>query len=284
MTMTRRVALALTAVLASSTLVACNPPANKNQARKVGKESAPPSSPSSLANVEFVESERGGDPLVVGCADGQREGFADLAKFPTVAGCLGVWDGETSLRTPKSGKACGDDLDVCSTPADVCADGWQVCAGNGDYRDLSERLSADECRNGAGPGKFVAGISHVRRRGECPPPPGATTRYPCLESGFGSEAVCCGEGCKSGRCRDAVWAKGTRISVGKTEGCAKVTADNNGGVLCCKTPEPPESRPVPKTTARLPDDLGPRPPEPEEVDPAPDDNPSDEPDPPSPAP
>ena len=27
----------------------------------------------------------------VGCADGQREGFTDLAMYPDIAGCSGAW-------------------------------------------------------------------------------------------------------------------------------------------------------------------------------------------------
>ncbi len=229
-------------------LIACGSPASNNQARKVGKDAKlDDDSPQSLNDVKFVESPRDGDPATVGCADGQREGFADLTKFPDIAGCLGVWDGEVTLRKGKTSKACGDDLDVCGSPADVCAPGWHLCARDGDYKDLTSRVTWEECSDGAGPGKFVAAISHVLKKKECAPEPGPTTRYPCLDEGYGAEPVCCGELCKSGECKDSVWPGHTEISMGKAQGCAAVTSDRNGGILCCKDTGPSATpTPVPE--------------------------------------
>lgn len=248
--MTTRGLSALTAALAFTalTLAACGPTSNKNEPRRVSRNATLDSdAPSSLSNVEFVESERDGDPAVVGCADGQREGFADLNKFPTIAGCLGVWDGEMNLRKGKTSKTCGDDLDVCSSPADVCAPGWHLCARNGDYHDLADRISDKQCLEDAGPGKFVAAISHVKKKGECPDPPADNTRYPCLDEGFGAEPVCCGEGCRVGGCKNAVWEGNTAISVGKAEGCSTVSSERNGGILCCKDADSaPRPAPVPR--------------------------------------
>jgi hypothetical protein len=236
-----RAVLALSGLLLSTALVACGPPPNKNSAKKVGSEAkGDDNAPTAMADIKFQESPRGGDPKAVGCADGQREGFADLAKFPTIAGCLGVWDQATTLRKGKTSKACGDDLEVCASPADVCAEGWHVCARDGDYHDLSDRVDDQQCAEGAGPGKFLAAISHVKKKKECAPPPDASTRYPCLKSGWGAEPVCCGQDCKFGNCRDAVWAKKTKISRGTEQGCGGVTSDRNGGVLCCKDADGPK--------------------------------------------
>ena len=241
-----RALLALSGLFLSTALIACGPPPNKNTAKKVDKDAKlADNAPSALTDTKFDESARGGDPKVVGCADGQREGFADLAKFPTIAGCLAVWDGTMNLRKGKTSKACGDDLDVCSSPADVCAEGWHVCARDGDYHDLTDRIDQAKCRNGAGPGKFVAAISHVRKKDECAPPPGPSTRYPCLKSGYGAEPVCCGKGCRGGQCKDAVWKGNTLISVGTAQGCADVTSDRNGGILCCKDAGAPAPQPKP---------------------------------------
>src|SRR5690606_8016972 len=233
--------LALSGLLVSTALVACGPPPNKNAAKKVGTEAkVDENAPSPLSDVKFVESPRGGDPKVVGCADGQREGFADLEKFPTIAGCLGVWDQSMTLRKGKTSKPCGDDLDMCGSPADVCAEGWHVCARDGDYHDLSDRIDDKQCSDGAGPGKFVAAISHVKKKKECAPPPEANTRYPCLKSGWGAEPVCCGQDCLYGNCRDSIWAKKTKISRGTEQGCGGVTSDRNGGILCCKDSDAPK--------------------------------------------
>ncbi|MBM4345616.1 MAG: hypothetical protein FJ100_19770 [Deltaproteobacteria bacterium] len=71
-----------------------------------------------------------------GCADGQREGFADSAQWPQIAGCSGAWD-QPGI-TPNTVQAtCGNqggddgakaDGKGCSS-ADLCAPGWHVCKG-----------------------------------------------------------------------------------------------------------------------------------------------------------
>ena len=188
--------------------------------------------PRSLAGVDFVQSDKG-DPKVIGCADGQREGLADVTKYPNVAGCLGRWEGEKSLRLRKTGNVCGDDSKSCRVPSDVCAAGWHVCGWNGLGNDLRDRLDAEGCHKGTGPGKFVAAMSHLQTEELCPPPPDDRTRFPCKRTGIGSEPVCCGDDCQFGKCRDAVWLGETKISRGTAEGCGMANSSRNGGVLCC---------------------------------------------------
>ncbi len=188
--------------------------------------------PDPITKVKFVESEKG-DPRIIGCADGQREGFADLKKAPRIAGCMGTWDSSKSLADPPTGKPCGDDGDKCAVPADVCAPGWHVCGSNGNPRDLRDRATADMCHN-AGPGRFNAGMSHSPTD-EIDPCPTitASTKLPCVQAGLGSEPVCCGNDCLYGACKDGVWKDKTKISRGTSEGCGAVTSERNGGVLCC---------------------------------------------------
>lgn len=188
--------------------------------------------PKSLQNVKFIESEKGA-PEVVGCADGQREGFADMTKHKRIAGCVARWQGVHSLRDKPTGRPCGDDGDVCEVPADACAPGWHICGSDGKNTDLKSHTTWRACEKEAGPGKFVASMSHGQTDELCPPPPTANTEFPCMESGYCSEPVCCGEDCQYGKCRDAVWRGKTRISLGKAEGCGAVTSERNGGVLCC---------------------------------------------------
>lgn len=237
-----RATYALLGLLATA-VIACGPPPSKTTAKKVGKDDVgiDPNNPKQLGEIKFVESDKG-EPAVVGCADGQREGFADLGKYPTIAGCMGVWEEKVSLRKPGTRKACGDDLELCGAPSDVCAEGWHVCARDGDYHDLSDRVDGKSCRDGAGPGRFNAAISHVKKKKECPAAPGPNVRYPCLKDGWGSEPVCCGADCTPGKCRDAVWDKQTAISRGTSEGCGALSSERNGGVLCCKDADKP--RPV----------------------------------------
>jgi hypothetical protein len=245
--MQRPAAIALFGLL-SIGLIACGPPPGKNTAKKVGKDDRPDTPAQTLADIKFQESPAGGDPAVVGCADGQREGFADIAKFPTIAGCVAKWEGDMTLRKGPVGNACGDDSEACGSPASVCAAGWHVCARDGDYHDLTDRIDAAGCNEGAGPGRFNAAISHVKKKKECAPVPTETTRYPCLKDGYGAEPVCCGLDCRFGQCRDSVWDKQTRISVGKAQGCGALSSERNGGVLCCKDKEPAaQIAPLPAT-------------------------------------
>ena len=224
---TKLLALPLGAVLLGQTACVCGPGPNQG-----GYEDDTKDPPKSLQGVKFVESDKGA-PELVGCADGQREGFADLSKHKQIAGCLARWEGVKSLRDKPTGKACGDDGDVCPVPADACAPGWHICGMNGLHTDLKNHTSWRACEKEAGPGKFVAAMSHGQTDELCPPPPTATTEFPCMESGICSEPVCCGDDCQYGKCRDAVWRGKTKISLGKAEGCGAVTSERNGGVLCC---------------------------------------------------
>jgi hypothetical protein len=188
--------------------------------------------PRSLEGIDFIESAKG-DPRILGCSDGQREGFAEVEAHPRIAGCVGAWDGARSLRDEPTGKPCGDDADLCGAPADVCAEGWHVCGVDGLNTDLRSHTTWQACQESAGPGKFVAAMSHGQEQELCPPAPNAATEFPCFKEGFCAEPVCCGEDCSFGKCRDAVWPGRTKISLGKAEGCGGVTSERNGGVVCC---------------------------------------------------
>lgn len=215
--------------------------------------------PKSLQGIKFIESEKG-DPTAIGCADGQREGFADLQRHRRIAGCLATWEGTKSLRDKPTGKLCGDDVKgdakkepdkgVCTVPADACAPGWHICGSNGKNDDLKTHTTFKACNKEAGPGKFVAAMSHGQTEELCPPAPVADTVFPCMDSGYCAEPVCCGDGCQFGKCRDGVWKGQTRISLGKAEGCGSVTSERNGGVTCCydKNEDPPGALTAPAPT------------------------------------
>jgi hypothetical protein len=81
-----------------------------------------------------------GLPVEVGCSDGSREGFANPAAWPSIAGCSGAWSLPGLLgpdtRVPQCARAAGD---RGSNPAgsgcavaDLCALGWHVCEGPDD--------------------------------------------------------------------------------------------------------------------------------------------------------
>ena len=193
-----------------------------------------PRQPKKLAGLKLEQSKRG-KPEKLGCADGQREGFKDIEKFDDVAGCYGRWEGFKSLATPPTGEPCGDDRrGQCNEPADVCAEGWHVCGVGGNPDDLRDRLAWEHCQTDAGPSKFVAAISHNDDDKRCDPWNKTGGASLCKGAGYGGEPVCCGKDCEYSACRNGIWRRRTRISKGELEGCAKVTSDRNGGVLCCK--------------------------------------------------
>jgi hypothetical protein len=199
--------------------------------------------PMSGATSETVVDERGrslsvehgppGDPAVVGCADGRREAFIDSARYPNIAGCLGSWPGRQTLRARVTGRACGDELGPCATPADLCAPGWHVCGSNGAVAELRQ-VSAEECEH-AGGGRFAAGISHCKVQQGCAADPTPDASYACFPSGWCSEPVCCGRDCGDfGACRDGVWPQHTHIPFGQDQGCGSTESRRAGGVLCCR--------------------------------------------------
>ena len=202
---------------------------------RVGPEYAP----APLDGVVFDESEPG-PPQVIGCADGQREAFSDVKKFPNIAGCLGRFL-VAPLDDAPTGIPCGDDLgNLCDRPANVCSAGWHVCGTTDEGEDeLIALITADECDN-AGPGRFNAGISHTGWHDIDPCFEEANKdwknapKLSCMPEGRGGEPVCCGSMCEFGICKDGVWPGRTRISRGVAQGCTSVTSKRNPGVLCCR--------------------------------------------------
>lgn len=173
-----------------------------------------------------------GNPAVVGCADGRREAFLDLTRFPRIAGCLGSWMGRQSLRAAPTARACGDEIGPCDTPADLCAPGWHVCGANGAVQELRQ-VSAVDCET-AGGGRFSAAISHCKAQQGCSADPSPAASYSCFEHGWCSEPVCCGRDCgQFGACRDGVWQQHTHIPEGVDQGCGSMDSHRAGGVLCC---------------------------------------------------
>lgn len=73
------------------------------------------------------------DPSLLGCADGEREGFLDRTRHARIAGCSGGFavPGLLLDEPPSCGRAAGDDGPLprgegCRS-ADLCAEGWHVC-------------------------------------------------------------------------------------------------------------------------------------------------------------
>jgi hypothetical protein len=170
-------------------------------------------------------------PNLSGCADGAREAFTNIAKYPNIAGCAATWPGTPSMRAPAAGAACGDDLGVCVVPASACALGWRVCATNGAVTELTA-IPADDCHEAAASGRFLAASSHcTNNENLCEYGP----TLPCFEAGWCSESVCCGADCSPGAgCPDGVWTGATWTSDELGAGCGAQPSAQDLGVLCCR--------------------------------------------------
>lgn len=71
----------------------------------------------------------------IGCADGHREGFRSLRRYPDIAACAGGFQvaGVTTDAPPRCERHGGDDgtnpTGVDCSVEDLCAAGWHVCVG-----------------------------------------------------------------------------------------------------------------------------------------------------------
>ncbi len=186
----------------------------------------------------------GGVANAIGCSDGQREGFVDLAKYPNIASCSGAWKvagisaGVTASLTPSCNRGSGDDsanLDGAGcNVSDLCETGWHVCATTADV------------------------TAHIGESGSCSDSVDATTQekqfFATRQAGPGYTMCGAGEndlfGCgtlgdpASDNCGpldqyggDGCWALGAPWSCqgGLTE-AASVTKSTSarGGVMCCR--------------------------------------------------
>jgi hypothetical protein len=186
-----------------------------------------------------------------GCADGTREAFTDVARYPTIAGCEAWWEGSQSMRAPRSGQEwCGNSTGIkCTVPADACATGWHVCMQSGWPADIRDRPSyatgADagskalpwlDCQQANSGHWFAAGSSSAYPVGQG----GSCSAFPlgCYAddvSGY-MDTVACGTSTSSAGCNNAVW---TGYTFGIGPPCAAVGAirTDQNGVLCCQDPE-----------------------------------------------
>jgi hypothetical protein len=152
-----------------------------------------------------------------GCSDGVRDGWKDIAAFPTIAGCKASWP-KAAMDAPPTGKPCGSGLGACAVPADACAEGWHVCGIFGPD-EVRGQLSVTQCQQE--PGSFGMAL-------------GATSCQPC-----GSQpAACCGSRCVSRELGSCLYDKATGTT-GVVEGFANVCNSTQSvdeavfGVLCC---------------------------------------------------
>ena len=103
----------------------------------------------------------------LGCADGTREGFNSVAKYPNIAACAGAWQVPGFVApetlTPQCDRHAGNDGNApdgigCSV-ADLCADGWHVCDSASEVS-----MNTESCSDATPPGAPPAFYA-TRQRG-----------------------------------------------------------------------------------------------------------------------
>lgn len=195
----------------------------------------------------------------IGCADGEREGFVDLARYPAIAGCSGGFTVAGVFReaAPACALAAGDDganpSGAGCNASDLCAPGWHVCRHTGEVaaKSVDGCAGADAVsgqffatrQSGPGCGQCATGIDPTMQCGgdDC-----LTTCYPndlttndlfgCGGAGTPVWGSSCGVLTKFGNnnCYSLPWPWDCAGSSGMDEALV-VTKPGpaGGGVLCC---------------------------------------------------
>jgi hypothetical protein len=185
----------------------------------------------------------------VGCADGTREAFAGLNRFPQIAGCAGAWTipGVLMLR-PQTTRCMGVPGNSGTNPTGVgcavdnlCADGWHVCAGAAEIDDLGvdcAQAGISGANSNAGPQFFV-----TRQRGSTGTAcmrdevVGSNNLHGCGNFGLPEDQDCAplDRQLSHSECDDTPpWSCDDPNSVTDEGLVVLKRASNAGGVLCCR--------------------------------------------------
>lgn len=178
-----------------------------------------------------------------GCADGEREGFVDIAGNPRIAGCNGAWSIPGARSIPACERGAGDDtLNLtgagCSA-VDLCAVGWHVC---GSVQDVANSLGATTCANAAPVAGYFATQVSGPGTGNCSANPADTNdNFGCGNIGAAPNAATCSplSSFSNNLCGALPVTDGWSC-----EGASGVTEQTrirkllpqNGGVACCFGP------------------------------------------------
>ena len=201
----------------------------------------------------------------LGCSDGSREGYNDLALFPTIAACGGAWDQPGIFNMPaKCNRQAGNDgtnaPGTGCTVSDLCVAGWHVCYGKDDvvfrnadgcagvmtgatppvfFTTQMSSTGAFMCASGANATNDLFGCGNLG----CDFTGNATVKTMCAPLGLSSHDMCkglrndlgCGDWCNHlGKYPGAPnsWDCGTD-STKEALNVVKTHPEQQGGVLCC---------------------------------------------------
>jgi hypothetical protein len=187
-----------------------------------------------------------GAPLAVGCSDGTREGFRDVAHWPNIAGCAGAFDQPGVIGSPDLLPACelqaGDTstnpFGVGCSAADLCAQHWHLCRDGADVSQQSPTGGCESCVP-AGEPRFFLVAAGASAMGICSPDPQATNDlHGC--GGFGQpESDGCAPlvrrmGFADCLATHGVWSCGTASDSLREAAVVTKREITLGGVLCCR--------------------------------------------------
>jgi hypothetical protein len=187
-----------------------------------------------------------GNPLVLGCADGTREGFLRLDIWPRVAACSGGFSyagvvGEEA-QTPKCNRMAGNNWpgnpagEGCGA-ADLCASGWRLCKNS---QDLASHSPTGDCEGSIVEGDlrfFLVGMG-ASPQGVCFDDPATTNDlHGCGVRGQ-PETTGCSPLFRRMTFTDCmasgIWRCGTENDFLNEAKVVTKAGPEHGGVLCCK--------------------------------------------------
>jgi len=178
----------------------------------------------------------------IGCADGTREGFTDLASAPRIAACAGAWTigGIKPPPPPMCGQHAGNTgenlLGTDCTATDLCARFWEVCS---DRLDILARLPDQTCAGTWPDNAFFATAQSGPGAGDCSPS-GWDDVFGCGSLGSPARMSCLPLDRSSGNDCSAIRAIGgwDCLSPDEPTNIKKSDPLFGGGVLCCRGPGP----------------------------------------------
>lgn len=175
---------------------------------------------------------------VVGCSDGQREGFTDVVQYPDVAACDGGFTvaGVRTVLVPGCARGAGDDganaTGTGCNVADVCEAGWHVCTGPSDV--TGSNVNETGCSGvGLGPERFYVTRQSGSGANLCDGG-GPDDIYGC--GTIGNEIDGCEPLLNSGVYCDVLAGTSWNCGPNNQQEANFVTkpGSGNGGVLCCR--------------------------------------------------
>jgi hypothetical protein len=187
-----------------------------------------------------------GAPLLVGCSDGTREGFRDVANWPRIAGCAGAFDQMGVIGTPdllptcdlQAGDTSANPEGMGCSAADLCAEHWHLCRNGSDVAQHSPTGDCESCVPAGEPRFFLVGTG-ASSFGVCSPdPPEANDLHGCGWLGQPESDGCYPLSRRMGfadcLATQGVWDCGSELDSLQEAAVVTKRKSTLGGALCCR--------------------------------------------------